>query len=32
VLDTFERLDMSYPKTSAERERELQAFRKDLTG
>jgi PPK2 family polyphosphate:nucleotide phosphotransferase len=31
LLDTFERLDMSYPKTSAKRERELQAIRERLT-
>ena len=31
VLDTFEGLKMSYPKTSAERERELQSIRKELT-
>jgi PPK2 family polyphosphate:nucleotide phosphotransferase len=31
MLDTFERLDMSYPKTSAKRERELKAFRSVLT-
>jgi len=30
ILDTFEDLDMSYPKTSAERERELLAIRKEL--
>ena len=30
VLDTFEGLKMSYPKTSAERERELQSIRKEL--
>jgi PPK2 family polyphosphate:nucleotide phosphotransferase len=31
VLDTFERLDLSYPKTSPKRARELQAIRKELT-
>jgi PPK2 family polyphosphate:nucleotide phosphotransferase len=31
VVDTLEALDMSYPKTSAKREIELQAFRKALT-
>jgi PPK2 family polyphosphate:nucleotide phosphotransferase len=30
VLDTFEGLDMRYPKVSAERERELQSIRKQL--
>ena len=30
VLDTFEGLNMSYPKTSAKREIELQSFRKEL--
>ena len=30
VLDTFEGLKMSYPKMSAERERELQSIRKEL--
>ena len=30
VLDTLEGLKMSYPKTSAERERELQSIRKEL--
>ena len=30
-LDTFEGLKMSYPKTSADRERELQSIRKELT-
>jgi PPK2 family polyphosphate:nucleotide phosphotransferase len=30
VLDTFERLDLSYPKTSPKRARELQAIRKEL--
>jgi len=30
VLDTFEALEMSYPKTSAEREQELKAIRKRL--
>ena len=32
LLDTFEALDMHYPETGAKRERELQAFRADLTG
>jgi PPK2 family polyphosphate:nucleotide phosphotransferase len=32
LLDTFEDLDMSYPKTGPERERELQGFRAELTG
>ncbi len=31
MLDTFEDLDMSYPKTGPERERELQGFRAELT-
>ena len=31
VLDTFDGLEMSYPKTSAEREQELQLIRKQLT-
>ena len=31
VLDTFEGLKMSYPKTSADREHELQSIRKELT-
>ena len=31
LVDTLEGLDMSYPKTSAKREIELQAFRKSLT-
>jgi PPK2 family polyphosphate:nucleotide phosphotransferase len=31
VLDTFEKLDLSYPKTSPKRARELQAIRKELT-
>jgi PPK2 family polyphosphate:nucleotide phosphotransferase len=31
VLDAFEKLDLSYPKTSPERTRELQAIRKELT-
>ncbi len=31
VLDTFEGLKMRYPKVSAERERELQSIRKQLT-
>ena len=31
LVDTLEGLDMSYPKTSAKREIELQAFRKALT-
>ena len=31
LLDTFEGLAMSYPKTDAKRETELQAFRKALT-
>jgi PPK2 family polyphosphate:nucleotide phosphotransferase len=31
VLDTFEKLDLSYPKTSPKRTRELQAIRKQLT-
>jgi PPK2 family polyphosphate:nucleotide phosphotransferase len=31
VVDTFEGLDMAYPKTSAERHKELQAIRKQLT-
>jgi PPK2 family polyphosphate:nucleotide phosphotransferase len=31
VLDTFEGLKMSYPKTTADRERELHAIRKELT-
>ena len=31
VLDAFEKLDLSYPKTSPERARELQAIRKELT-
>jgi hypothetical protein len=31
VLDTFEGLKMSYPRTSANRERELHAIRKELT-
>ena len=31
LLDTFEGLDMRYPKTGAKREIELQAFRKALT-
>ena len=30
LLDTFEGLEMSYPKTSAEREQELQSIRKQL--
>ena len=30
VLDTFAGLKMSYPKTSAEREQELQSIRKRL--
>ena len=30
VLDTFEGLKMSYPKMSAERERELQSIRSEL--
>ena len=30
VLDTFEELKMSYPKTSAKRRRELQSIRKQL--
>ena len=32
LLDTFEGLDMRYPKTGAKRERELQAIRMELTG
>jgi PPK2 family polyphosphate:nucleotide phosphotransferase len=32
VLDTLEGLNMAYPKTSAERHKELQAIRKQLTG
>ena len=32
LLDTFEDLDMSYPKTSVEREHELQEFRSELKG
>jgi hypothetical protein len=32
LLDTFEDLDMHYPKTGAKRERELQAFRNELRG
>ena len=32
LLDTFEGLDMQYPKTGAKRERELQAFRGELKG
>jgi PPK2 family polyphosphate:nucleotide phosphotransferase len=31
VLDTFEKLDLSYPKASPKRARELQAIRKELT-
>ena len=31
VLDAFEQLDLSYPKTSPKRARELQAIRKELT-
>jgi PPK2 family polyphosphate:nucleotide phosphotransferase len=31
VLDTFEALEMSYPKSSAEREQELKSIRKRLT-
>ena len=31
LLDTFEDLDMHYPKTSAKREAQLQAIREDLT-
>ncbi|MFY9329333.1 MAG: ADP-polyphosphate phosphotransferase [Georgfuchsia sp.] len=31
VLDTFERLKMTYPKTSAERRQELQSIRRRLT-
>ena len=31
VLDTFEKLDLSYPETSPKRARELQAIRKELT-
>jgi PPK2 family polyphosphate:nucleotide phosphotransferase len=31
LLDTFEGLDMRYPRTSAEREKELQSFREQLT-
>jgi Polyphosphate kinase 2 (PPK2) len=31
ILDTLERLKMSYPKTSAERQRELKSIRKQLT-
>ena len=31
VLDTFDKLDLSYPKTSPKRARELQAIRKKLT-
>jgi PPK2 family polyphosphate:nucleotide phosphotransferase len=31
VLDTFERLDLSYPKTSPKRARDLQTIRKELT-
>ena len=31
VLDTFEGLKMSYPRTSADRERELHSIRKELT-
>ena len=31
VLDTFEELKMSYPKVSAERERELLSIRKQLS-
>ena len=31
VVDTLEALDMKFPKTSAKREIELQAFRKALT-
>ncbi|MGD0188756.1 MAG: polyphosphate kinase 2 family protein, partial [Roseiarcus sp.] len=31
VLDTFDGLEMSYPKSSAERERELKSIRKRLT-
>jgi polyphosphate kinase 2 (PPK2 family) len=31
VLDTFEGLKMNYPKTSADRERELHSIRKELT-
>jgi polyphosphate kinase 2 (PPK2 family) len=31
ILDTLEGLGMSYPKTDAKREIELQAFRKALT-
>jgi hypothetical protein len=30
VLDTFEELKMSYPKTSAKRRRELQSIREQL--
>ncbi|MGA2795262.1 MAG: polyphosphate kinase 2 family protein, partial [Roseiarcus sp.] len=30
VLDTFEGLEMAYPKTSAKREQELQSIRKQL--
>jgi polyphosphate kinase 2 (PPK2 family) len=30
LLDTFKGLKMSYPKMSAERERELQSIRKEL--
>ena len=32
ILDTFESLDMAYPKTTAKRRRELVAIRKRLTG
>ena len=32
LLDTFEDLDMHYPKTDAKRERELQEFRSELQG
>ena len=31
ILDTFERLDIAYPKTDARRRRELQELRKQLT-
>jgi hypothetical protein len=30
VIDTFEGLEMSYPKTNAKREQELQSIRKQL--
>jgi len=30
IVDTFERLELSYPKSSAERRRELLAIRKRL--